>query len=199
MPARAQQHGGLRFYRAPRQPEQNSTAGFVFTERARRQPEGKTARRRALLRGATSMGPSTAKSTAARRRALLQSGHGATPTAISQQHGGVRFCRSSHGSQGTAARRRALLSGATLARATQHGGVCFHRARASSARGHNSTAVCASTWRHVNSQSEHSSAPDPTWGSAPNPRKILKILKADEARCLQRSSKAHYYYSSKAH
>ena len=33
------------------------------------------------------------------------------------------------GSQSTAARRRALLSGATSARANQHGGVCFHRAR----------------------------------------------------------------------
>ena len=65
----------------------------------------------------------------------------------------MRLCRSGHGSQGTAARRRAFLSGATLARATQHGGVCFHRARASSARGHNSTAACASAWRHVNSQS----------------------------------------------
>ena len=36
--------------------------------------------------------------------------------------------RPSH-SQGTAARRRALLLGTTLARATQHGRVCFHRAR----------------------------------------------------------------------
>ena len=54
-----------------------------------------------------------------------------------------------HASQGTAARRRALLSG----RAKQHGGVCFHRARALAARGHNSTAACASAWRHVNSQS----------------------------------------------
>ena len=33
------------------------------------------------------------------------------------------------GSQSTAARRRALLPGATSARANQHGGVCFHRAR----------------------------------------------------------------------
>ena len=53
-PARAQQHGGLRFCRAPRQPEQNSTVGFIFTERARRQPEGTIARRRALLHRTTS-------------------------------------------------------------------------------------------------------------------------------------------------
>jgi hypothetical protein len=33
------------------------------------------------------------------------------------------------GSHSTAARRRALLTGATPARANQHGGVCFHRAR----------------------------------------------------------------------
>ena len=48
---------------------------------------------------------------------------------LAQQHGGMCFCRSGHDSQGTAARRRALLLGTTLARATQHGRVCFHRAR----------------------------------------------------------------------
>jgi hypothetical protein len=120
-PARAQQHGGLRFCRAPRQPEQNSTARFVFTERARRQSEDTTARRRALL-------------------------HGATSTARAQQHGGARFCRSGHGSQGTAcsstaacasigrdvsqsntARRGLLPQSAHLVspRAQQHGDVRF--------------------------------------------------------------------------
>jgi hypothetical protein len=125
MPARAQQHNGARFcHQGPRQPEQNSTAGFAFTERARWQPEGATARRRVLLHGATS----TAR--AQQHGALPQSGHGATSTARAQQHGGVRFCRSAHGSQGTAARRRALLSGATsTTRDKQHGGGCFHRAR----------------------------------------------------------------------
>jgi hypothetical protein len=37
--------------------------------------------------------------------------------------------------------RRALLPGATPARAKQHGEMRFHRARASPARGHNSTAA----------------------------------------------------------
>ena len=125
-PARAQQHGGLRFCRTPRQPEQNSTAGFVFTERARRQPEGTTARRRALLHGATSTtraqqhgGVRFCRAAMAPRQQPL----------LAQQHGGMCFCRSGHDSQGTAARRRALLLGTTLARATQHGRVCFHRAR----------------------------------------------------------------------
>jgi hypothetical protein len=47
MTARAQQHGGVRFCRAPRPPEQNSTAACASRERAPRQPEGTTARRRA--------------------------------------------------------------------------------------------------------------------------------------------------------
>ena len=34
MATRAQQHGGVRFCRAPRQPEQNSMAGVAFTGRA---------------------------------------------------------------------------------------------------------------------------------------------------------------------
>ena len=51
-----------------RQPEQNSTAGCAYTEHAPRQPEGTTARGRALL-------------------------HGATSAARAQQHGGVRFCK----------------------------------------------------------------------------------------------------------
>jgi hypothetical protein len=75
------------------------------------------------------------------------------PSLLAQQHGGTCFCRSGHDSQGTAARWHALMLGATLTRATHNGRVCFHRARASSARGHNSMAACASTWRHVNSQS----------------------------------------------
>jgi len=63
-----------------------------------------------------------------------------------------------HASQGTTARRLALLSGATSARAKQHGGVCFHRARASAARGQNSTAACASAWHHVKVNSHSTEA-----------------------------------------
>ena len=105
MSARAQQHGGVRFC-VCRQPEQNSAAGCAFTERARRQPEGTTARRRALL-------------------------HAATSTARAQQHGGVRFYRAAltprqqpeHNS--TAA--RASAEAAMAAKAQQHGGVRFCR------------------------------------------------------------------------
>ena len=86
------------------------------------------------------------QSKTARRGLLLQSARVGSPRA--QQHGGVRVCMAPRqqpehnstaacasagaamaGSQSTAARRRALLSGATSARANQHGGVCFHRAR----------------------------------------------------------------------
>jgi hypothetical protein len=88
-----------------------------------RQPEGATTRRRALLHGVTS----TARARAQQHGGVRFYKADMTPR---QQHGGVRFCRSGHGSQGTAARRRALLSGATSARAKQHGGVCFHIARA---------------------------------------------------------------------
>jgi hypothetical protein len=107
-PATAKQHGGVCFHRARALAarRRNSTAACASTWRH-----------------------VNSQSTAARRRALPQSGHGATSTARAQQHGGARFCRSGHGSQGTAARRRALLSDATSARAKQHGGVCFHRAR----------------------------------------------------------------------
>jgi hypothetical protein len=38
-PARAQQHGGVRFYRAPRQPEHNSTAACACCRAPPRQPE----------------------------------------------------------------------------------------------------------------------------------------------------------------
>jgi hypothetical protein len=55
--------------------------------------------------------------------------------ARAQQHGGVRFCRAPRQPE------------------QQHGGVRFHRAYAFSAQGHNSTAACASTWRHFSSQS----------------------------------------------
>jgi hypothetical protein len=69
MITRAQKHGGACFCRAPRQPEQkSSTAGCASTERPPRQPKGATARRRALL-------------------------HGATSAARAQQRGGVRFYR----------------------------------------------------------------------------------------------------------
>jgi hypothetical protein len=106
-PARAQQHGGVRFCQGTRQPEQNSTAGFAFTERARWQPEGTRARRRALLDGATS-------------------------TARAQQHGGVRFHRAAmaprqqpeHNSTAACASAGAAMA----ARAQQHGGVRFCRA-----------------------------------------------------------------------
>ena len=109
MPARAQQHNGARFCQGPRQPEQNSTAGFAFTERARWQPEGTTARRRALL-------------------------HGATSTARAQQHGSARFCscraamaprqQPEHNSTAACASAGAAMA----ARAQQHGGVRFCRA-----------------------------------------------------------------------
>ena len=68
MAARDQKHGAVGFYQALRQPEQNSTAGCASTECAPRQPEGATARQRALL-------------------------HGATSAARAQQRGGVRFHR----------------------------------------------------------------------------------------------------------
>jgi len=68
---------------------------------------------------------------------LLQSGHGSqSPTT-----GPVRGACASAGRH------------VTSARAKQHGRVRFHRARASSARGQNSTGACASAWRHVSSQS----------------------------------------------
>ena len=68
---------------------------------------------------------------------LLQSGHGSqSPTT-----GPVRGACASTGRH------------VTSARAKQCGRVRFHRARASSARGHNSAAACASAWRHVSSQS----------------------------------------------
>jgi hypothetical protein len=87
MPARAQQHGGVRFSQGPRQPEQ--TARRVCFHRA---------------------------------RALAARGHNSTAACASAWR---------HvNSQGAAARRRALLSGPTPARAKQHGGVCFHSARA---------------------------------------------------------------------
>jgi hypothetical protein len=51
-PGRAQQHGGMRFYRAPpRQPDRNSTAACASAGRCSGQ--GTTTRRRALLQSAT--------------------------------------------------------------------------------------------------------------------------------------------------
>ena len=55
-PARAQQHGGVRFYRAPRQPEHNSTAACASAERHASQST--TARRRALLQSFCPSSPS---------------------------------------------------------------------------------------------------------------------------------------------
>ena len=111
-PGRAQQRGGVCFCRAPpRQPERNSTAACASAERC--------------------------------------SG--------AQQHGGARFCRAPprqpghditaacasaerhHASQSTTARRRALLQGAAVARAQQHGGARFCRAPPRQP-GHDSTA-----------------------------------------------------------
>ena len=101
--------------------------GFAFTERARWQPEGTTARRRALLHGATSTARAQQHGGARFHRAAMAPRQ--QPEHASTEHGGERFYRCGHGSQGTAARRRALLSDATSARAKQHGGVCFHKAR----------------------------------------------------------------------
>ena len=135
----------------PRQPGHNSTAACASVGRHVSQPEGKTAQRRALLHG-TTLTARAQKHGGVRFYRAAMAPRQQLPL-LAQQHVGTCFCRSGHDSQGTAARRRALLLGATLARATQHGRVCFQRARTSSARGHNSTAACASTWRHVNSQS----------------------------------------------
>ena len=146
--ARAKQHGGVYFHRARASAARghNSTAA----------------------RASTSCHVNS-QSPAARRRALVQSGHGATSTAMALQHGGVRFCRSGRGSQGTAARRRALLSGATLAsqsntarrrllpqsaclvspRAQQHGGVRFYVAPRQQPE-RSSAGALASAERHDN-------------------------------------------------
>jgi hypothetical protein len=67
-----------------------------------------------------------ARGATARRRALL-------------------LLQSGHGSQSPTTARRARASAgrhASSARAKQHGGVRFHRARASSVKGHNSAAAC---------------------------------------------------------
>jgi len=131
---RAQQHGGVRFYIVPRQqPEHSSTSACACAERPWRHvnSHGATARRRALL-----------------QERPWQPGHSSTAACASVGR---------HVSQSNTARRRLLPQSACLVspRAQQHGGVCFHRARASSARAraqqHSGVRFC--TWRHVNSQS----------------------------------------------
>jgi len=96
MPARAQQHRGVRFCQGPRQPEQNSTAGFAFTGRARWQPDGATARRRALQHGATSTARAQQHGGARFHRAAMAPRQ--QLSLLAQQHVGTCFCRSGHDS-----------------------------------------------------------------------------------------------------